>query len=204
MSAAQPADSRRLHLLVVGVGGQGVLTAARFLAEAGRLAGLEVMVSQLHGMSQWGGNVRSTVLFGGYSSAFIEDGAADIVLGLEPLEVLRARPKMSAHTKVVTNLGVVVPQLLAQRGQAYPDLERTLAEIRAVVSELVATDALAMALAAGARRSLNVVMLGVLASLDYLPFNGETIWGAVEACGPKKHLEANRRAFGLGKKAVTT
>ena len=204
MSTAPPSDPRRLHLLVVGVGGQGVLTAARFLAEAGRLAGLQVVLSQLHGMSQWGGNVRSTVLFGGYSSTFIEDGAADIVLGLEPLEVLRARPKMSARTKVLTNLGVVVPQLLAQRGQAYPDLDRTLAEIRTVVSELVAIDALAIAVAAGARRSLNVVMLGVLANLDYLPFNGDTLWRSVEACGPTKHLEANRRAFGLGKKAVTT
>ena len=204
MSTAQPVHPRRLHLLVVGVGGQGVLTAARFLAEAGRLAGLEVVVSQLHGMSQWGGSVRSTVLFGGYSSAFIEDGAADIVLGLEPLEVLRARPKMSARTKVVTNLGVVVPQLLAQRGQSYPDLDRTLAEIRAVVSQLVAIDVLAVAMAAGARRSLNVVMLGVLASLDYLPFDGDTLWRAVEACGPAQHLEANRRAFGLGKEAVTT
>jgi indolepyruvate ferredoxin oxidoreductase beta subunit len=181
-----------------------VLTAARFLGEAGRLAGLEVVLSQLHGMSRWGGNVRSTVIFGGHSSAFIEDGAADIVLGLEPLEVLRARPKMSARTMVVTNLGVVVPQLLAQRGETYPDLDRTLAEIRAVIPDLVAIDGLAIAMAAGARRSLNVVMLGVLASLDLLPFNGDTLWTAVERYGPARHLEANRRAFGLGREAVTT
>jgi len=204
MSSAQPPDPRRLHLLAVGVGGQGVLTAARFLAEAGRLEGLEPVLSQLHGMSQWGGDVRSAVLFGGYTSAFIEDGAADIVLGLEPLEVLRARPKMSAHTKVVTNLGAVVPQLLAQRGEAYPDLDGILAEIRAVVSDLVAVDAQALALAAGARRSLNVVMLGVLAGLDLLPFHGDVLWRAVETYGPTKHLEANRRAFELGKKAMTT
>ena len=204
MSAAPPSGSSRLQLMVVGVGGQGVLTAARFLGEAGRLAGLEVVLSQLHGMSQWGGDVRSTVRFGGYSSSFIEDGAADIVLGLEPLEVLRARPKMSAHTKVVTNLSAVVPRLMAERGQTYPDPDLALAEVRATVTDLVTVDALTMAMAAGARQSLNVVMLGVLAGLDLLPFNGDTLWRAVEARGPARYIEANRRAFGLGKEAVTT
>ncbi|MFH1130352.1 MAG: 2-oxoacid:acceptor oxidoreductase family protein, partial [Pseudomonadota bacterium] len=85
----------RIKVLIVGVGGQGVLTAAKMLGDAALHAGFGVTVGQLHGMSQRGGSVEAGVLIGEGESSFIEEGAADIVLGFEPLEVLRALPKMS-------------------------------------------------------------------------------------------------------------
>ena len=85
MSAPPP----NLAVLVVGVGGQGTLTAARVLGEAAMAEGLPVRLGQLHGMSQRGGSVESTVLIGPGRSAFLPRRGADVILGLEPLELLR-------------------------------------------------------------------------------------------------------------------
>ncbi len=195
-------DGRRFKLLVAGVGGQGVLTVARWLGEAALAAGEQVVLGQLHGMAQRGGSVVSTVLIGPGHGSFIEDGAADAVLGLEPLETLRARPKMSQRTRVVVNRGRVVPFTLAQKGLEYPDVEGVLAEIRGTAPDVVEVDGEELAAAAGDRRTLNVVMLGALASLDILPFAGGVVWDAVEKRCPARHLDVNRRAFELGREAV--
>jgi indolepyruvate ferredoxin oxidoreductase beta subunit len=195
-------NGSRFKLLLVGAGGQGVLTAARFLGEAAQRAGRGVVVGQLHGMSQRGGSVSCTVLVGPGASSFIEDGGAHAVLGLEPLEVLRARPKMSAGTKVVVNLGPVVPYTLAQRGQEYPEVTRILADVRSLAPDVVEVDGVALAEVAGSRRSLNIVMLGALAGLRILPFDGEALRNVVEDRCPARYLEPNRRAFALGKQAV--
>ncbi len=193
---------RRFKLLIVGVGGQGVLSAARWLGEAALLAGLEVVLGQLHGMSQRGGSVQSTVLIGPGQASFVENGGADAVLGLEPMEVLRARPKMSADTRVVVNRGRVIPYTLAQKGLEYPDVDAVFADVRAVATEVVEIDGPALVEAAAAARALNVVMLGALAGLEILPIDGDTLWQAVEKRCPAQHLESNRRAFVLGSDAV--
>ena len=192
----------RFKLLAVGVGGQGVLTATRLIGEAALAAGLEVMVGQLHGMSQRGGSVSSTVLIGPGRSSFIADGQADVVLGLEPLEVLRALPKMAPCTKVVVNLGRVMPFTLAAQGKSYPDLAEVLAAIRAAAPLMYEVDGSAALGKSNDAQSLNVFMLGALAGLKVLPFAEELLSGAIEKRSPKKSLERNRQAFALGKESV--
>ncbi len=205
----KPSPGREpFRLLIAGVGGQGILTIARAIGDAALSAGREVVVGQLHGMAQRGGSVEATVLIGRGRSPFIAAGAADAVLALEPLEALRARPKMSAATTVVVNLGRVVPFTLAQQGREYPDLDGILAEIRAVAPKLITVDGAALAQAAGAARSLNIVMLGALAGLEILPLTGDTLWQAIAGRFsasrrlPAGHLETNRRAFTDGREAV--
>lgn len=194
----------RRKILLVGVGGQGVLTAARMLGDATLHAGHEVMVGQLHGMAQRGGSVEGSVLIGQGKSAFIERRGADVVLGFEPLETLRALPKMSSRTKVVVNLGRVVPFPLSMQGEAYPDLDQILADLRAAAPSLLAVDGTALlAEQVGAPRSLNILMLGVLASLEILPFDASALWQAVELRTPPRFLKTNQQAFQLGLRAAT-
>ncbi len=57
-------SNHRCKLLVAGVGGQGALTITGLLGNSAMAAGLDVMVSQLHGMAQRGGDVSSTVIIG--------------------------------------------------------------------------------------------------------------------------------------------
>jgi indolepyruvate ferredoxin oxidoreductase beta subunit len=195
-------DGGRFKLLVVGVGGQGVLTAARFLGDAAFSAGLNAVVGQLHGLSQRGGSVRCTVLIGPGRTSFIERGAADVVLGLEPLEALRARPEMSRATKVVVNLGTLALGTLSLQGQEYPDVSRILADIRSVAPDVVEVDGSAIVGTVGVTRVLNIAMLGVLAGLGVLPVDDETLWRTIEKNCPARYLEPNRRAFSAGRDKV--
>jgi len=198
-----PLHRERLRLLVVGVGGQGALTAARMIGEAAFSAGLEVVIGQLHGMSQRGGSVRATVLIGPGRGSFIGRGEADVVLGLEPLETLRARPEMSEATKVVVNMsGVVVVPNLCRSGIEYPELAGILAGIRSAAREVVEVDGSAIVEAIGAPQALNIAMLGAIASLGVLPFDDEMLWSTIEQRSRAAHLEANRLAFWLGREAV--
>lgn len=190
----------RFRLLLVGVGGQGVLSAARLLGEAALAEGKNVVVGQLHGMSQRGGSVESTVLFGPGRSSFIGAGAADAVLALEPLEALRAVPRLSPRTRAVVSLGRVPPFTLAQKGEPYPDLDGILASLREAAGEVVTVDGPSLAEAAGSVQALNMVMLGALAGLGVLPLDPEAIERAIEDASPGE--DTGRRAFRLGRKAV--
>jgi indolepyruvate ferredoxin oxidoreductase beta subunit len=194
--------ARRFKLLFVGVGGQGTLTAAKFLGEAALAAGLPVLVGQLHGMSQRGGSVECSVLIGPGQSSHLGNGEADVVVGLEPLEVLRALPRMSAATSVVVNLGRITPFHLAVQGKKYPDLGQVLAQVRAVSPRVFEVDGPALVKQVGVSRTLNVVMLGALAGLGLLPFDPALVLSAVERDSPPRFVQANRSAFSLGMGAV--
>ena len=193
----------RLGLLIVGVGGQGVLTVARILGDAALQCGLEVVVGQLHGMAQRGGAVEATVLIGsGIHSSFVE--RADVVLGLEPLEVLRGLPRLTPQTRVVFNNGRVVPFPLSMRGLPYPDMDGILTQIRAVTPLVTEVDGPALLKELGDARPLNTLMLGALAGLDgALPFDDLTVRRSVERQGgAARRRELNLKAYDLGRQSV--
>jgi indolepyruvate ferredoxin oxidoreductase beta subunit len=187
-----------LRLLIVGVGGQGVLTVARVLGDAAVRAGLEVVVGQLHGMAQRGGSVEATVLLGrGVHSSFVEQ--ADVVLGFEPLEVLRAVPRITALTRVVINRGRLVPFPLSMAGEPYPDVDGIVRRVREASPRVLEVDGPALLEQLGEPRSLNLLMLGVLAGLDgVLPFDEPLLREVLEQRSPAGRYEVNRRAYELG------
>jgi len=188
----------RSRLLLTGVGGQGVLTAAKILGDAVHAAGLPVVVGQLHGMSQRGGSVECSVLIGEGASSFIT-GGADLVIGFEPLETLRVLPQMGAHTRVIMNEGTIVPYAIAGAGHEYPPISEITASLREVVREVLLFDGPRLLGQVGEGRTLNVAMIGALSGLDFLPVSSDTLWRAVARRCPERYLEANRRAFELGR-----
>ena len=52
------------RLIIVAVGGQGNLLASRVIGEAALLSGIDVRMSEIHGMAQRGGVVESSIVFG--------------------------------------------------------------------------------------------------------------------------------------------
>jgi len=191
-------EKRPMQLLVVGVGGQGVLTAAQVLARAAHSAGHPVAVGQLHGMSQRGGSVECTVRLGDVHTSYLVGDTADVVLGFEPLETLRASPNIGPHTLVVTSTARIIPQTVTLGDASYPALEEIEQQLRARAARVVTVDGPGLAREAGASRSLNAVLLGALAGLAVLPFDENAIFAAlVERCS-EAFLAANRRAFELG------
>lgn len=192
----------RCKLLVAGVGGQGALTITGLLGNSAMAAGLEVMVSQLHGMAQRGGDVSSSVIIGRTNSALIGRGEADVAVGLEPLEVMRALPMISAKTKVLLSNDRVTPFTMASRGIAYPPLAEITGQIRKFTDHIYEIDSSSLIKQIGSFQSLNFIMLGALTALDVLPFEEKFLWESLQSRLNPEFMELNQKAFTLGKTAV--
>lgn len=194
--------SGRLRILFAGVGGQGVLSAGKWLGEAAAAHGMEVVIGQIHGMSQRGGSVQATVALGGARSPEIPRGMADLLVALEPMEAARALQKISKRTTALVNTRPLLPGSLQARGRPYPPLSSLLDPIAEAAGRLIAIDATALAESAGAARSLNVVTLGMLAGSGLLPIPPELLLDTILGAGLAAFAEVNRTAFRLGVGAV--
>ena len=187
------------RVFITGVGGQGTLLASRILGEAALLDGIDVTVSEIHGMAQRGGVVESAVLLGGVKSPIISDGEADVLLGFEPLETYRALRKCSGKTLVISNITTIIPySVTSGLVPRYPDVQSMMAEVRNSVGRLIAFDALELAGESGSPLAVNVVMLGVLAARGTLPISPGVIERAVLGSVKPQFREINIRAFRLG------
>ena len=98
----------RIH--IIGVGGQGTVLATSIIGQAALDAGLNVNVSEVHGMARRGGVVESAVTMGdGVISPIVSKGEADVLLGFEPSETLRAASMCNKNTTVITNNHPLAP-----------------------------------------------------------------------------------------------
>ena len=186
------------RLVIVAVGGQGNLLASSVLGEAALLSDVPLNMSEIHGMAQRGGVVESALVFGGASSTIISDGEADLLVGFEPAETLRALPKCNANTVVITNLAPLMPFTVNIGKGVYPDLAELQKLIRAKTSKLIAFNAAALAKEAGNVLAVNMVLLGALTQTAILPFDADTVKEAMRRKTKKAFLESNLKAFDLG------
>ncbi len=185
-------------LLVVGVGGQGVLTASQIVGNAAHAAGLPVRVGQLHGMSQRGGSIECTVLFGPGHSTFIGDGEADLVLAFEPMEGLRALRRMHPTTRVLLNVDPIVPFEMIRAGREYPAAAEVISNIDSVCGEVISLSGAELVRKSGADRTLNAVLLGAAQALGFFPFDQAQLEAAViSRCGAR-FAASNLQAMALG------
>ncbi|HUL39731.1 MAG TPA: indolepyruvate oxidoreductase subunit beta, partial [Methanomassiliicoccales archaeon] len=154
------------NVMIVGVGGQGVLLASRVIGEAAMREGHEVVMSEVHGMAQRGGSVSAVVRFGhGVISPLVPKAGADLILGFEPVETYRALPYAKQGTVVVTDTGRIVPMTVTGGNEKYPDVEGLLSSMRGSGLMVVSFDATKAAEEAGARVTVNSVLIGAVSTL---------------------------------------
>jgi indolepyruvate ferredoxin oxidoreductase beta subunit len=186
------------RLIIVAVGGQGNLLASRVIGEAALLSGIDVRMSEIHGMAQRGGVVESSIVFGDAQSTVISDGEADVLLGFEPSETLRALNKCNLNTVVITNLAKLPSFTVTTGKTVYPDLDVLQELIRRKTAKLIAFDATSMAVKAGNVLSVNMVLLGALIQTHTVPLSIETVKEAIIKRTRKAFVESNLKAFDLG------
>jgi len=186
------------RLILVAVGGQGNLLAAKVLGEAALAAGVPVRMSEIHGMAQRGGVVESALVFGPGRSTIISDGEADVVAGFEPLETLRALNRCHSGTTVITNLAPLPPFTVAIGRGVYPDLDDLQQRIDGKVRRLVAFDAAALAREAGNVLSVNMVLLGALIGTGRLPIEAGRVRETIRDRTKAAFVDTNLMAFELG------
>ncbi|WP_374276443.1 indolepyruvate oxidoreductase subunit beta [Azonexus sp.] len=190
------------NILVVGIGGQGVMTATEILAEASIAMGHDAKKTEVAGMAQRGGVVSSHLRFGPrVLSPQITPGTADVLLGFEAAEGLRWRHMLRPQGIALMNTARLVPPVVELGLFDYP--ADPIADMKAAGTRVVAFDATSIALELGDIRLGNTVMLGAIA--DHLPFSAEVLRDCVLARFRRKGeklVELNRRAFEAGRAAV--
>ena len=186
------------RLIIVAVGGQGNLLASKVIGEAALMSDVPVRMSEIHGMAQRGGVVESAIVFGDAQSTIISDGEADVLVGFEPVESLRALNKCNSNTVVITSLAPLSPFTVTTGSSKYPSLNALQALIRKKTAKLIAFDAAAMAKEAGNVMSVNMVLLGALIQTGTVPLSAENIKEAIMKRTRKAFVESNLKAFDIG------
>ena len=185
-------------IILAGVGGQGILSIAYVIDNAALADGRAFKQAEVHGMAQRGGAVQSHMRLsdGRIWSDLIPKGEADMILSVEPLEALR-------YLDLLRPDGIVVTSSTPYRNiPDYPDLDQVLAALRKAPRSVV-VDSEKLAKEAGTVKAQNIVLLGAASSFLILKEASlrQTIETLFRGRGPTV-LEANLKAFELGKKAA--
>jgi indolepyruvate ferredoxin oxidoreductase beta subunit len=194
----------QMNIVLAGVGGQGTLIAGKLMGIIAMKLGLDVKVSEVHGMSQRGGSVITYVRIGKkVYSPIIEAGTADFVLCFEELEGLRWASLLKKNGKMLINSSQIKPLPVLMGKAQYP--QKILSHISEATSDNALVqefDALSAAREAGSARAVNMVMLGALFFYSEIPIE---IWeeAIAEAFASKaKMIPMNQKAFHAGRDIV--
>lgn len=185
----------KIDIVLAGVGGQGILSVATILGVAALKEGLNIKQAEVHGMSQRGGDVQSTLRISSYPihSDLIPSGKADLIVSLEPMEALRYLPSLSPEGWIVTSSApfVNIPN--------YPQSEEIENELNKS-KNVISFDMEALAKEVASPRSSNMVLLG--ASSHFIEITSDKIEDAIKSVFSSKGkaiVESNLKAFRAGR-----
>lgn len=188
----------RVRIYLTGVGGQGTLTATTLLARTALEQGMEVVSGEIHGMAQRGGVVESTILLGGFSSPRISFAEADILLGFEPLETLRALPYLKKGGHVFSSEDIMQPVSVSAGVGVYPPLAEIKHRVEQVAERAWFLPCRDCGLQAGSAQSGNTALLGMVCASGLLPFGVDALREGIKKFLPPKLVEVNLAALENG------
>jgi indolepyruvate ferredoxin oxidoreductase beta subunit len=208
--------SRPFNLIVAGVGGQGILLAARLIAQAATFDGLTVSVGETFGASRRGGTVLSHIRLSKpkikgsslrkipLTGSPVPLNMVDVVIGLEPLEALRAANYLNPKSQVLLNEHLQPPVEVIASKAVSPSFSKIKARLTKLTAKLWTVNAFDLASQAGEVRTANTVMIGALAALQITPITQTAFETVLQSQFPIKAIQTmNTKAFQLGLKAFS-
>jgi indolepyruvate ferredoxin oxidoreductase beta subunit len=190
-------NTNTTNCILVGVGGQGTVLAARLIGLAAMRGGLDVRGSETIGMAQRGGSVVSHIRMGkDIASPLIPEGKADLVIAFEPGEAARAARFLHEGSIFVVSDRAVLP---AVRGEYDPP--KTIAWITENIPGARLLGGAGIIASCGAR-GLNVALLGAAAALGAFPFGMDGLEAAIRERLGDKHLDQNLKALKTGAEMI--
>jgi indolepyruvate ferredoxin oxidoreductase beta subunit len=182
------------NIMIVGVGGQGTLLTSRIIGKVALGAGLDVKISEVHGMAQRGGSVVTFVRFGDkVAEPVVEEGEADVIIAFERLEAARYAHFLKKDGVLVVNDCRIDPMTVVIGAKTYPE---NIIENLKKEHKVYAFDGGAVALELGNSKVLNSVILGFGASA--IGFEKEDWLSVIENTVPPKTIDINKAAFERG------
>jgi len=189
-----------LRVAIRGIGGQGNLFFGKVLTEVAMrtpYADTHIVKGDTHGMAQLGGSVISTFSCGDVFSPILAPASVDVLVVMEVSEGLRPGflDLLKPHGTIIINEFTALP--VNTKKEDYPPL----AEIEKALEEytVIGIDANKIAYELGDRagRTANVVVLGLLSSIEPFSFIPEEIWlSALMSVSPNDFVKsANLTAF---------
>jgi len=187
------------NIMIAGVGGQGSLLASRILGSVYISKGLDVKVSEVHGMSQRGGSVVTYVRAGEkVDSPLVPEGEADLLISFEELEALRWIHYLKKGGTVAVNTQRIFPMPVITGAAKYPD--GIIDQIKASGVKCIAVDATSIAAEAGNEKASNVALLGAASGITGVD---QSVWeNAIRQTVPERFVDVNLKAFALGRTAA--
>ena len=186
----------KTNIILSGVGGQGILTIAAVLDTAALSENLFIKQSEVHGMSQRGGAVQSHVRISDKEihSDLIPEGKADLILSVEPMELLRYLPFLKRDGWLITDSESFI------NTSNYPEKEELFEQIKKHPNHFI-VDATGIARKIGNSKIANMVLLGAASSV--IPLSEESLIKAIRELfqhKSEKIIKLNLEAFAEGKK----
>lgn len=187
------------NIYICGVGGQGIIKTSTIIGEAAMNQGLDVIMSEIHGMSQRGGSVSTELKIGGFNSSIIPSQSADMLLSFEPIETIRGLDKVNKDSKIVFNTHPIVP---SSSKTPYPSVDKITNSLKENFNNVLPIDGTELALKAGNILSLNMVLLGAVTADDKFPLSKDSVIEAMKNSLKPKFHELNLKAIESGYKWI--
>jgi len=193
----------KANIIIAGVGGQGTVLAAKLVARAAMDAGCAVRTSETIGMAQRGGSVVSHVRIADtpIASPLMPPGAADVLLGFEPGEVVRSLHFLRPGGAIVVNAHTVAPVAAALTRTEYSGATM-IDYLRQCSNQVVVIDGDAICAEVGSPKVLNVALIGAAAATGALGLTLEQIEDALRKSLRPKLVDMNVRALHAGARAA--
>ena len=182
------------NIMIVGVGGQGTLLTSRILGGLAIARGLDVKLSEVHGMAQRGGSVVTFVRYGeNVAEPIVEEGQADVIIAFERLEAMRYAHYLKKGGVLIVNDWRIDPISVVIGAAEYPeDIIDTLKENYKVYTVNATEEAKKL----GNSRIFNLIVLGIAA--QHMEFSLDEGYDVIEKTVPPKTIDINRQAFDVG------
>ncbi len=191
---------KECNIVIVGVGGQGLITLLKIIAQAAKSEGYDLATSELHGLSQRGGSVEVHIRFGEkIYSPLVKAGGANLIIALEAQEVLRACYYASKESRTIFLINnvfnaiqgaekVFSQETIVKTSQKFSQ-EVILADASYICKKELGTDVVS-----------GIYLIGYLAYKKFLPLKVESIILAIKKIVSEKFLEINLKAVELASK----
>ncbi len=191
-----PKNIDQFNIVIVGAGGQGLITLLQILSQAALAQGFDVKTSELHGLSQRGGSVEVHIRFGEeIHSPLVAQGKADLIIALEMQEALRAIYFANPKTVFLINKYIIPVSL--QKPLPELRISKILKRVSKKIKIVKAADICQKEFGTGV--TAGIYLLGLASFKKFLPLKPQAISTALKEVIPAEYLDLNIKTFKLAR-----